>query len=368
VFNSILWHATERDRTMTRLRTLTNRVLGIAGEMSSSASVTQNDLTRLEDATTAVAEFVRQNVQPYYPVRNPVTDGNNTFVQQVKLAARRGDPQGLDQALTRLRNFYSNYTSQSYFNTRFPNDVIHQRLYPRMTRAQETDVLFGLFHPGADYVAVSHVDDKPDDINADGVPQHAHEWDSGHVTVTHVHPHDDLHGLDDHQNEPVDRLTYAYNRDSGGFDILRDDAPDDQRMDEYVVERSSIFEPVRVPEQHVDEGYLQVGYPSRDFASPLPVHFQKFQNALDAQRALENLLAADVFQQGTGQIIQDDNDARDWRRVFYTQRGASYYGYMLELGDFLVTIGPSGTEWGNRTDWPEAVARSWLGDETPQRT
>jgi hypothetical protein len=377
VTENVVWLGTERDRAMTRLRTLSNRPVGIARELREASSVTESDITRLEDATTAVAEFVRQNVQPYYPVADAVTNGNNTFVQQVKLAAQRGDTRALDRALERLRTFYSNYTKRSYFDSRFPKDVVYERLYDRMTRDDTEEMAFGLFHPGSDYVAVSHADLEPDDISEDGVPQHTHTWDDTHVVTAHVHEHGDLHGARNHENEPVDRLVYAYNRSTGGFDILTDDAPDQPRMDAYVVARSDVFAPVRLPDRHVDEAFVTVSRTDSEddenlgseFGDNMPVHLQRFESVEATRGAVEDLLAADVFEQGTTRIREDDDeDARDWRRVFYTKEGASLYAYMLNLGEVLVTVAPSETEWGNRADWPGPVRECWLGDASPRDT
>jgi hypothetical protein len=368
VVESVVWHATEHGQVMTQLRVLANRVVGVAGELRDASSVTENDLIRLEDATTSVAEFVRQNVQPYYPVENAVTNGDNTYVQQVKLAAERGDSRGLDRALGRTRTYYKNYTRRSFFETQYPNDVVHERLYDRLTRDDATNVLFGLFHPGGDYVGVTHRD-ATEDLDTDGVPQFTHEWESGHVTTTHVHPHDEgLHDLRDHEDEPADRRVYAYDRENGVVDVLRDDAPDQQRMDEYVVERNDVFGPVRERAAHDDEFYVEVGNADAEFGDSLPVYVQLFPSARDARRTVEGLLAADVFEQGTDRIIENREEAREWRRVFYTRGEATFYAYMIVLGDVVVTAAPSETEWGSRVDWPGPLVDCWLGDQTPLDT
>jgi hypothetical protein len=367
VAGSVLWHATEYESVVTRLRVLANRVVGVANELREARSVTQNDLTRLEDATTATAEFVRQNVQPYYPVENAVTNGDNTYVQQVKLAAERGDSGGLRQALGRVRTYYGNYARSTFLETQYPNDVIHERLYDRMTRDDATNVLFGLFHPGSGYVGVTHRD-ATEALDTDGVPQFTHEWDSGHVTAAHVHPHDeDLHDLRDHGDEPTDRRVYAYDRANGVVDILRDDSPDEQRMDSYVVARSDVFAPVR-DASHDDEFYVEVGYTNAEFATTLPVHVQVFPSARDAERTVEGLLAADVFQQGTDRIVENRDEAREWRRVFYTRGEATLYAYMLVVGEVVLAVAPAETEWGSRVDWPGPLADCWLGDQTPLDT
>jgi hypothetical protein len=376
VAENVVWLGAERDEMMTQLRIRTNRVLGAIQSIRNASSVTQNDLTRLEDATTAVAEFVRQNVQPYFPVQNAVTNGNNTFVQQVKLAAERGDSGSLDQALQRAQTFYVNYTKSTYFDDQFPNDVVHARLYDRMTRDDTDKMLFGLFYPATDHVAICHADREPDDISENGVPHHEHTWESGHVVTAHAHPHGDAHEVEDHENEPVDRLVYAYNRETGAFDVLEDDEPDEQGMDEYVVRRSDVFAPIRLTDRHVDEAFLTVSSTEtqddedlgRNFGDNLPVHLQRFGTAREAEAAVEDLLAANVFQQGVGRIQDDDDDAREWRRVYYTRGEATLYAYMLQVGQVVVTAAPAETEWGNRADWPGALVDCWLGDPSPQDT
>ncbi|MFB6167799.1 MAG: hypothetical protein ABEJ43_03015 [Haloferacaceae archaeon] len=381
VTENVVWLGAERDRAMTRLRTLANGAVGVARELRGASSVTQSGITRLEDATTAVAEFVRQNVQPYFPVQEAVTKGNNVYVQQVKLAAGRGDTRALDEALGRLQTFYGNYTKRAYFESQFPNDVVHARLYDRMTRDDSKKMAFGLFHPKSGYVAVSHADLEPDDIDANGVPHHTHTWGDTHLVTAHVHDHPDLHSTRDHQNEPADRLVYAYNRSTGGFDILTDGKPDQQRMDAYVVDRTDIFGPVRLPDRHLDEAFVTVsrtdtekidGEPvphGRNFGDNVPIHLQRFESAEATRAAVEDLLAANVFEQGTTRIrANDDENARDWRRVYYARDGDSLYAYMLDLGAMLVTVAPGQTEWGSRADWPGPVRDCWLGDASPQDT
>ena len=367
VAESLRWHATEYDAATRQLRTLANQVVGVVAELRETSSVTANDLTRIEDATTAVAEFVRQNIQPYYPVEDAVSNGNNTFVQQVKLAAERGDPQSLDSALERLERYYGNYTDRPFYETNFPNDVVHERLYGRATRDGATSLLFGLFHPDSDYVAVAN-EDRTDDLNTDGVAQHAHTWDSGHVSVTHVHPHDDAHTTRNHDDEPTDRRVYAYNRDAGRVDILADAAPDQLRMDAYEPRHTDVFGPVRLSESATDESYVEVGYTDDDFGTTTIAHLQTFPTVDDTQSAVQELLAADVFEQGTGRIIDDVDEAREWRRVFYTRDDVTLYAFTLELGRVLVTVAPSETEWANRADWPGPLADCWLADTSPLET
>ena len=394
VARNVVWHATEYDDTMRQIRILANRVVGVVSDLRGSDSVTTAELTRLEDATTAMAEFVRQNVQPYYPVSDTVANGNNRFVQQVKLASERGDTGALDTELQRTGTFYRNYTRRAFAETQFPNDVVHERLYDLMTRDDSTNVLFGLFHPGGDYVAVSH-EDRTDDIKTDGVPQHFHEFDTGHVVATIVHEHDEgTHTTSNHQSEsvsgrvepdgrrvePVDRRVYAYNRETGRVDILADTEPDKPRMesnvaniDPYVPEQTDIFGPVRVDDAN-DEFYVEFGYaedPDEEaspFASSLVGQFQTFSTPGAAQDAVEDLLAGAVFEQGTGRIIDDRADARDWRQVFYTNDGTTLYAYMLAVGRVVVTLAPSRDEWDARADWPGPIAESWLGDPTPLDT
>lgn len=380
VARNVVWHATEYDDTMRQVRILANRVVGVVSDLRSSDSVTTAELTRLEDATTAMAEFVRQNVQPYYPVSDAVANGNNRFVQQVKLASERGDTGALDTELQRTATFYRNYTRRAFAETQFPNEVVYERLYGLMTRDDSTNVLFGLFHPGGDYVAVSH-EDRTDDIKTDGVPQHLHEFDTGHVVATVVHePDEGAHTTGDHQDEPVDRRVYAYNRETGRVDILADDEPDKSRMesnaantDPYVPEQTGIFEPVRVDDAN-DEFYVEFGYtedPDEEaspFASSLIGQFQTFSTPGAAQDAVESLLAGAVFEQGIGRIIEDRADAREWRQVFYTRDGTTLYAYMLAVGRVVVTLAPSRDEWDARVDWPGPIVESWLGDTTPLDT
>lgn len=380
VARDILWHATEYEDTMRQLRIRANRVLGVVSELRDSDSVTTAELTRLEDATTAMAEFVRQDVQPYYPVDDTVVNGNNRFVQQIRLASERGDTEALDAELQRAATFYRRYARRSFAETQFPNDVVYERLYGLLTRNNSTNVLFGLFHPESGYVAVSH-EDRTDDDKTDGVPQHFHEFDTGHVVATIVHEHNEgLHTTGDHRNEPVDRRVYAYNRETGHVDILADDEPNTFRMesnkantDPYQPERTDIFAPVRVDDAD-EEFYVEFGYtddPDEDaspFASSLIGQFQTFSTSGAAQDAVESLLAGDVFEQGVGRIIENREDAREWRRVFYTRDGTTLYAYMLAVGRVVVTLAPSRDEWDARADWPGPVAESWLGDPTPLDT
>lgn len=196
------------------------------------------------------------------------------------------------------------------------------------------------------------------------------------MVTAHAHPHGDSHDVEDHRNEPVDRLVYAYNRETGEFDVLGDDAPDQQRMDEYVVRHSGIFAPVRLTDRHLDEAFVTVSNTAtedevdlgRAFGDNLPVHLQRFGTAREATAAVEEILAANVFQQGVGRIQEDDADAREWRRIYYTRGEATFYAYLLELGQVVVTAAPAETEWGNRVDWPGPLVDCWLGDPSPQDT
>jgi len=46
------------------------------------------------------------------------------------------------------------------------------------------------------------------------------------------------HDVENHRNEPVDRLVYAYNRETEKFDVIGDDAP------------------VRLTDRHLNEAFV----------------------------------------------------------------------------------------------------------------
>ncbi|MFB6160138.1 MAG: hypothetical protein ABEJ61_03070 [Haloferacaceae archaeon] len=363
IVDSIVWHATSYDQVMTQLRVYGGQISALANDLRAAESVTQNDLEQLESRTTGMATYVGANVQPYYPVTGAVLDGNNTYVQQVKLAAERGDPGALDTALQRLADFYGNYGRRSFIEEQFPNGPIYQKLFDRIRRGKGAkNAVFGVFHPASGFHTACYRDTTPEDPSSDGVPQHVHEWPSGHVVVTHTHGHDPTHSLQAHLNEPRSRKLIAY-RD-GQFDLLADDDAGNPRVLAYSVERADIFGPVNLPAERSDVVYLTVNEKTTDFDQSV-VQIQTFESVGKATAAVESLLSADVFEQGTYPLVEDKNYRLDLSRIYYSHQGSTFYAYLLRVGRFVVTFSPSETEWGSRTDWPDEVASTWFADKTP---
>lgn len=366
IVDSVAWHATSYTQVMTQLRVHGGQVSGFGKTLREAESVTENDLQELESKTTAMAEFVRTNVQPYYPVSDAVIDGNNTYVQQVKLAAQRGDPSALDAALQRLVDFYANYGRRSFTEAQFPNGPIHQKLFDRLRRGGKTDnAIFGVFHPPSGFYTACHRDARPDEDTEDGVPQHVHEWPSGHVVVTHTHQHDAGHSLQAHLNEPRNRKILAY-RD-GQFDILSDDDPGNPRVLAYSVHLSDIFGPVSLPDERDDVVYVTVNEPTPDFDESV-LQIQTFESVDAAKAAVETLLSADVFEQGTFPLVNAKDYRLDLRRIYYSHQGTTFYAFLLQVGRSVVTFAPNDREWGSKIEWPGEIAFTWFTDKTPLKT
>jgi hypothetical protein len=363
IVDSIAWHATSYDDVMTQVRVHGNQVSNLAGDLRESGSVTENDLDELESRTTAMAEFVRTNVQPYYPVSDAVVDGNNTYVQQVKIASQRGDAGAIDSSLQRLEGFYANYGRRPFIDEQFPNGPIHQRLFDRLRRGTKAEnAVFGVFHPESGFYTACHHDDKPKDPTQDGVPQHVHEWESGHVVVSHTHAHEGSHTLQGHMNEPRDRKLLAY-RD-GQIDQLSDADPEDPRLTAYGVERPDVFGPVSLPDEREDLVYVTVNERTEEFDASV-MQIQTFETVEGAESAVEGILAADVFEEGTFTLVDKKDYTLDLQRIYYAHEGTTFYSYLLQLGRIVVAFTPDETEWGSQTDWPDEVTMTWFADTTP---
>lgn len=366
IVDSIVWHATSYTQVMSQLRVHGGRIASFGKDLREAKSVTQNDLEQLESMTTAMAEYVRTNVQPYYPVSGAVIDGNNTYVQQVKLAAQRGDPSALDSSLQRLVDFYGNYGRRSFTEDQFQNGPIHQKLFDRLRRGKgANNAIFGVFHPASKFYAACHRDAVPEDATEDGVPQHVHEWPSGHLVVTHTHKHDAAHSLQAHLNEPRSRKILAY-RD-GQFDILSDDDAGNPRVLAYSVHRSDIFGPVSLPDEREEMVYVTVNEPTPDFDESV-LQIQTFDSVDAAKAAVETLLSADVFEQGTYPLVNAKNYRLDLRRIYYSHQGTTFYAYLLQVGRNVVTFAPNETEWGSKVDWPDEISLTWFADTTPLKS
>jgi hypothetical protein len=357
IVDGIVWHGESYGSVMREVRGYGRGIAALGSDLREADSVTRNDLDRLESRTTAMAEYVRTNVEPHYPVADAVVDGNNVYLQQVNLAAERGDPGGIDSALGRLVDFYGNYGRRSFIEEQFPNGPVHQKLFGRLRHSDGgATAVFGLFHPASDFVTACHRDDE------DGVPQHIHEWESGHVVVAHTHEHGDGHSLQDHMNEPRDRTLLAYG--DGQFDLLADEDPEDPRLTAYGVERSDVFGPVSLPDERTDVAYVTVNERTETFDQSV-VQIQTFETPEGASGAVESMLAADVFAEGTYTLVEGEEDGVDLRRVYYAHEDTTFYTYLLRVGRAVVTFTPSQTEWENRSAWPDEVTMTWLADRTP---
>lgn len=353
IFDSVIWHSTQHGQVMGQVRIHANRVLSIARSMEEATRVTANDVDELRARTEDLATYMAANVEPYYPVDSRVLNGNNVLVQQVGVTARRGDRSALDESLGRLRAFYTNYSDREYFETNFSNSPIYNKLAERLGG----DNIYAIHHPRTDFHEVSHSDRQQNNFREDGVEQHVHEWPTGHQLLAHAHTHSGTHTIRNHNQEPDDRLIYAY-RD-GGVDILADDNLEVQEMEQYRLEREDVFESVSLPTARQDALYLIVNNIGTQFLQ-LPALVQRFSTIQRARRAVATLLDADVFEQGTTSV-----GGREWRRVFYTQQGVTFYAYLIQTGEFVVTAAPDEREWRNQTNWPGPISSSWLGSSDP---
>lgn len=351
IADGIVWHATRWNAAMGQVRNLAYGVVGTTRDLMEAGTVTKTDIAELERKTTAFAEFMRETVVPHYTVEDVLLKGNNVYLQQLKIASRRGDTQGQQQQLRRIEGKYANYTRTSFLETVFRNGPIHAKLYDDLTAG--SDAVFGLFHPDSGFVEVANADKTPDDDATDGVPQHVHELDSGHVVVAHTHDHDDAHNLGEHTNEPTDRRLYAYR--NGQFDIVRDPDLDRQDLTTYEPGLTDVFGSVTLPDRHEALVYGTVNTPTANFVQ-LPFQIQRFESPRAAADAVEFLLSADVFQEGT-----TDFGGRPWRRVFYTQQETNIYAFLLRTAAYVITVFPESVPWEDRVDWPKGpFRRTWI--------
>lgn len=351
IADGIAWHATRWEDVMAGVRTRAHRVTGKVDGMLSADAITEHDIEELQRRTTVVADYLREHVVPHYGIEGPVLNGNNVYVQQVKIASQRGDADRRRQYLTRLASLYGNYTRSAFLESTFQNGPIHAKLYDDLV-ADGSDAVFGVFHPPSGFVEVATPDRKPKDSTTDGVSQHVHEFPSGHVVVAHVHDHASTHDLGGHDNEPPSRRLYAYR--NGQFDILRDANLDRRRFSDFEPELADIFDSVSVPDRREDVVYATVTGMTGDFAD-LPLQIQRFDSAATAAEAVDFLLSADVFHEGTRDVA-----GRAWRRVYYTQQGTNLYAFLLRTGKYVTTLFPEPVAWDQRVDWPGPFERTWI--------
>lgn len=353
VVDGIVWHATQRDPTMTQVRVRANRVIGAVKSMRESDTITENDIAELERRTTEMAEYVREAVVPYYPVPDgAVLNGNNALVQQLKLASQRGDTEGQRTQLRRIGALYAKYGDRTFLDSTFPNGPIHAKLFGDVAASAEGDGVFGVFHPASGFVEPVTRDKNADDKTDDGVPQHVHEFPSGHVVIAHAHEHKGGHNLGDHDNEPATRQLYAYR--NGQFDIMQDTNAERQILTDFEPHMPDVFRSVSVPDRRSDVVYVTVNAPTRDFVD-LPLQIQVFDSVATAAETVDFLLSADVFQEGTTDVA-----GREWRRIYYTQQDTNVYAFLLQTGPHVITVFPEPVTWEDRVDWPGPFTLSWI--------
>lgn len=349
VADGIVWHATRWTRVMSEVRVHANRVIGVVEKLQAADTITENDLAGLKRRTTDMADYLQEAVVPHYAVPDEsLLNGNNVYVQQLKIASRRGDSGAQDSKLRRIHTVYRNYGRRSFLERAFPNGPIHAKLYEDIGGS---GAVYGAFHPPSGFVVALTADTMPEETD-DGVPQHVHQFPSGHVVVAHAHSHDGTHSLDDHENEPKTRRLYAY-RD-GQFDILHDTNPEVPKIVDFEPELIDVFESVSVPDRREDVVYATVNDPTADFVH-LPLQIQRFDSVTTARETVEFLLSADVFEEGTAAVA-----GREWRRIYYTQQETNIYAFLLRTGSYVVTLFPEPVAWGERVDWPGPFENTWV--------
>ena len=352
VADGIIWHATRWNRVMSEVRVHANRVIGAVEEMETADTITENDLAGLERRTTDMAEYLQEAVVPHYTVPDEsLLNGNNVHVQQLKLASQRGDSEAQRRQLQRIHTVYQNYGRTSFLESAFPNGPIHAKLYDDIGGG---GAVFGAFHPPSGFVVALTADELPKETD-DGVPQHVHEFPSGHVVVAHAHSYGGTHSLDNHENEPKTRRLYAY-RD-GQFDILQDTTPDLPKVVDFQPELIDVFRSVDVPDRRENVVYATVNDPTADFVH-LPLQIQRFDSVATARETVDFLLSADVFEEGTTDVA-----GREWRRIYYTQQETNIYAFLLQTGSYVVTLFPEPVAWEDRVDWPGPFENTWISGD-----
>lgn len=353
VAEGIVWHATRWDPTMTEVRVRANRVIGAVKSMREADTVTESDIAELERQTTAMAEYMRETVVPHYPVPDDaVLKGNNVLIQQLKIASQRGDTEGQRTQLRRLEALYGKYGESNFLETTFPNGPIHAKFFGDIAASEESDAVFGVFHPASGFIETVTRDKAPDDSADDGVPQHVHKFPSGHVVVAHAHSHKGGHNLGDHDNEPATRQLYAYR--NGQFDIMQDTNAERRVLTDFEPHLLDVFRSVSVPDRRADVVYATVNDPVGDFVG-LPLQIQLFDSVATATETVDFLLSADVFQEGTTDVA-----GREWRKIYYTQQGTNVYAFLLQAGSHIITLFPEPVAWEDRIDWPGPFELSWI--------
>jgi hypothetical protein len=353
IADGIVWHATRWDPTMGEVRSHANRVVSAVLSMQEADTITASDIDALEERTTEMATYLREAVVPHYTVPDEaVLTGDNVLVQQLRIASQRGDTESQRSQLRQITSLYEKYTQSYFLENAFPNGPIQAKLFGDLAAGEGTSAVFGVFHPASRFVETVTSETSTPTASDDGVPQHTHEFPSGHVVVAHAHPHGGTHDLGQHENEPVTRQLYAYR--NGQFDILQDTNAELPNLTAFEPHLIDVFRSVSVPDRREDVVYASVNDPVADFVA-LPLQIQQFDSAATAAEAVDFLLTSDISQEGTTSVA-----GREWRRIFYTQQGTNIYAFLLQTGSCVITLFPEPVAWGERVDWPGPFGTTWV--------
>lgn len=341
------WYRTEYEPTMQEFRRVANGVLGAADDISPSEDLTTDAAAEFEAATTAVADYVTENLDDHFAVDPALRTGDNVYARDFRRAVRRGDVDEQDSVLRRARLFYRRVASNEYIRNEFSRRPVYDTLYDMLIPNGSTASVVALAAADGGFVTWAHPD-RTASTAADGVDRHTHEFPGGHRVFTHAHDHSSPHPVRDHTTEPETDSLYAYA--DGGVALLEDGKLWRERMDDYEPSATDIFGPVRSPNRSL--GVYCFVAPIGDGFDATPLYVERFPTP-DA--------AAAAVAAGPGVDGTTTFSGREWELVFYDRGGMTLYAYRIQAGATVVTASPSPTAWEHRPNWAAGLAQTWLG-------
>ncbi|WP_248896509.1 hypothetical protein [Haloplanus halobius] len=348
------WFRTDYDAAISGFQGEVNGVFGALKELESADQLTQEDVATLREQTTSVAEYMQANLVDHFAVAPALRIGNNVFVRDLERAVERGDRELQRSVLATTRNFYQRVISQPYITNEFSQRPVYGPLYEMLIPTDADNRIVALASDDGEFITWAHPD-RTDSTADDGVPQHTHEFPSGHQVFTHAHEHSTGHQLRDHTNEPELNELYAYGDD--GVALLRDAESWRERLDDYDPVYTGLFGPVKSDAR--EEGItLFVGTTDANFTAS-PLYVERFASVTAAEEAVAAAEEGAVSIQGTATFA-----GREWDRIIYDLEGTTIYAYRLHAGETVISALPSDVPWERRRDWTGGLEATWLGAES----
>ena len=266
-------------------------------------AVTDDDVRRLDSVTDDAVETAREQLGGHFAMSGLIDSVASDHITIVEKFAAREDHDRVDDELLRLANFFNGLRGRPYVDRNLSRNPVQNRLLDRL-HAGSGSCLFAVHHGPTNFATFAYPGSKLDFFDP----------------------------VESGRNFAVPEAA---------FDGV---ATPERRRDVTVVMSYGVPPMGDLP-----------GVVDRSNYERTPIHVQSYDDADAASAAIQALGSSTVRSDGTETL-----GGRTWHRIYYRHDGDVTYAYLVQAGEYVITVAPGDVAWEERSGWTGPLSRSWV--------